>query len=250
MKEELKNQEVLLGTMLSELENPNLIRIMKMAGFAFVVVDCEHGYYDFSQIARLAAVGKGFGVPVIIRIPAIEREYITKVMDMGASGILVPMVETAEDAKQIVQYAKYMPLGNRGLSTTRAHSEYNPPKISEYIQIANENTFVFIQLETKKAIENLSEISKVAGIDCICIGPNDLSADLGIPGEINSPVIFDCVKKVADAAKKEGKSSGIISSDIGFLHKCQDLGMNVFSCNSEIGMLMKAAKNTVHTFFE
>lgn len=233
------------GTMLSELSTPNITRILKAAGFEFVIVDCEHGYFEYAQLAALIAMGNGYGIPVIVRIPGIERAFITKIMDMGAKGILAPMVNTAAEAKQLVRYAKYAPLGARGISTMRAHTDYNPPPLMEYIEKANKETLIFIQIETKKGIANVDEIAAVEGIDAIMIGPNDLSMDLGTPGLFHTDTMLAIVEKIANTAASHGKSSGIITSNLDFLRACKDRGMRIFSCDSEVGMLMKAAKATL-----
>src|SRR5690625_5017581 len=106
--------------MLSEVYTPNIARVMKQGGIQYIIVDSEHGYFDFSQMANIVSVCNGFDLPVIIRVPNNDREIITKVLDMGANGVLIPMVNNAEDARQTVKYAKYAPIGQRGLSVTRA----------------------------------------------------------------------------------------------------------------------------------
>lgn len=250
VREKIHTGEEVLGTMLSEVSTSNIVRILKTAGFEYVIIDCEHGYFDFSQIAALIAVGNGYGISVIIRIPEIRREFITKVMDMGAAGLLVPMVNTAEEARQVVAYAKYAPLGMRGVSTQRAHTNYNPPPLEEYMKRANEETILMVQIETKEGLKNLTEIAAVSGIDSIMIGPNDLAVDMGMPGKIYTEDMLKNVAYVAAEAEKNGKSSGIITSNIEMLHKCREQGMNVFSCDSEVGMLMKGARRTVENYWK
>lgn len=250
MKHKLKNMEVTLGTMISEVATANIVRIFKTTGYEFVIVDCEHGYFDFSQLANIISVGNGFDISVIVRIPAIERGYIAKILDMGGDGLLAPMVNTAEDAKRVVQLAKYPPKGERGISTTRAHTNYNPPPLDQYVEIANQNTVVFVQIETMQGIENADEIAAVDGIDGIIVGPNDLAVNLGWPGHLETPEMDEAIGRVVKAAKKANKSCGIIDSHISFLKKWRENGMNIFSCSSEIGMMMKMAKENHTLFFE
>lgn len=159
LKQKLNARKTVLGTMLSEVANPNMARIMKAAGFELIIVDCEHGYFDFSQLAAIASLGNGFGLPVLVRIPEIRREWITKALDMSCDGLLVPMVNTAQQALEVIRYAKYQPLGERGISTTRAHTNYNPPPLGEYMRQANERTCILVQLETAEAIANVREIA-------------------------------------------------------------------------------------------
>lgn len=248
LKKKIAAGEVVLGTMISEFASPNLVRILRTSGFEFAVADCEHGYFDFSQLAAMAAVGNGFSMPLVVRTPGAERGFIIKILDMGADGLLVPMVNAAGDAARVVEYAKYAPIGRRGLSTTRAHTDYNPPPLAEYLPVANDRTVVMVQIETARAVDNVRAIAETEGVDVLMIGPNDLAADFGHPGRLDADDMFAAVDRVVDAARAAGKRCGIIDSRISFLHKCRDRGMTVFSCGSEVGMLMKAAKGTVAEF--
>lgn len=246
--EKIRNREKVTGTMLSEVSMPNIVRILKAAGFEFIIVDCEHGYFDYSQIAALISVGTGFDIPMVVRIPAIAREFITKVLDMGAAGLLAPMVNREEEAKALVSFAKYMPMGKRGISTRRAHTGYNPPPLAEYMERANDNTILMVQIETRQGLENLEKIAAVEGIDAIMAGSNDLAADMGIPGETESGNLIEAVEKISLLAEKNGKSGGVITSSLPLIHTCRSRGANVFSYNSEVGMLMEGAKEAMRKY--
>lgn len=248
LREIIKNGEIVLGTMLSEFGCPNLVRIMKTGGFAFVIIDCEHGPFDFSQLSAMIAVGNSIGMPVLVRIPGIERGYITKILDMGADGFLIPMVNTAEEARKIVEFSKYAPVGKRGISTTRAHTGYHPPKLDNYMKSANGRTILLVQIETAEAVEHAEEIAAVPGIDALIVGPSDLSSDLGVAGKLDSGILLENAKKVAQAAKKQGKVSGTVATNTKYLHACREMGMTVFNMGSELGMLLKEAQNHVATF--
>ncbi len=247
MKQRMRDGEQVLGTMISEVACPNLARIFKTAGFDYLIVDCEHGYFDYSQLAAMVSVANGVDITVIVRIPTIDRGVITKVLDMGADGLLVPMVNTAAEAMQIVDYAKYPQLGHRGASTQRAHTNYDPPRLEEYFKTANERTIILAQIETRESLDNMEQIAAVEGIDAIVIGPNDLSIDLGVPGDFSAPSMEKAVQAVAEAAGRLGKASGIITSNTAVIQKCRDTGMNVISCDSEVGMLLKMARSVVKT---
>lgn len=250
LKECFHSGQTVLGTMLSEVYTPNVARVLKAGGFDFLLVDCEHGYFDNSQTANIVAVCNGIKLPVIIRIPIISREIITKVLDMGADGILVPMTGTKEDIMRVVDMAKYAPLGRRGLSTTRAHTEYCPPPLHEYMKIANDRTMVFAQIETREGISNINEILSVEGVDAALIGPNDLASDCGTPGNFTTEEMQSNIAAVIAAGRKAGKPTGIIASNVSFLRDCRDKGMTVFSCDSEVGMIIKGARNVIKTFNE
>ena len=248
LKEKIKGGRTVLGTMLSELATPNVARMLSAGGFEYLIVDCEHGSFDYSQTAAIVGICNGIGFPVVIRIPQISRECITKYMDMGADGLLVPMTGTAQDIRRAVEYAKYAPLGKRGISTTRAHTNYNPPRLSEYTRQANQRTLLFAQIETREGVGNSGEIAGVEGVDALIVGPNDLAADLGAPGDFSTPEMDESVREVIDSARRAEKRSGIIASDIPFLQRCRGKGMTVFGCGSEAGMIKAGAKNLVERF--
>jgi 2-keto-3-deoxy-L-rhamnonate aldolase RhmA len=244
----LENRPAVLGAFLSEVAAPNLLRVMKAANLDFVIVDCEHGPFDFSQVAALAAVGNGIGLPVIVRIPSASREHVQKYLDAGADGLLLPMTNTARQAIELVRYGKYAPLGKRGISVTRPHSEYDPGGLTDYLARANDRVMLFVQIETAEGVENAAQIAATEGIDGLLIGPNDLAADYGNPGDFDQREVREALRTVAQAAAQAGKPSGIISTKMDLLRDCQELGMQVFSCNSEVGLLYKGIKGMVSNF--
>ena len=242
LKERLKRRDKLAGLFLSEIAAPNLIRVLKAAGADFVVVDCEHGSFDYSQVAALAAVANGVALPIIVRIPAVSREAVQKFLDAGVDGIWSPMVETAEQAQNMVRLGKYAPEGVRGISTMRPHSEYNPGRLSDYTAAANKRTMFFAQIETKRGVENAKQIAAVDGLDAIIVGPNDLAADLGHTGCFDAEDMNTAIGMVIEAAEEHALPCGIVSSNIDFLHRWEKQGMTVFSCSSEVGLLKKATE--------
>lgn len=248
VKEKLINKEPVLGTMISEIGWPNLIRMLQVGGMEYVIIDNEHGPFDLSQLAGMIAIGNGIGMTVLVRVPSIDRGYITKVLDMGADGFLVPMVNTREEAELLVSYAKYAPIGKRGISTNRAHTGYNPPPLKEYMEKANKRTILLVQIETAQAVANAEEIASVPGLDALIVGPSDLSSDLGDPGNLASPALREAVVKAVEAAKKHGISSGTVSSNADYLHFCREAGMNLFCMSSELGMVVSGAKNVRKKF--
>ena len=171
LKNKIVNRECVVGTMLSEFYTPNIIRLIKCIGYEFVFIDCEHGYFDLSQVANLAAVGKGFGIGVIVRVPSVQREFITKVLDIGVDGLLLPQIDNVELAKQAVYYAKYCPEGKRGLSTTRAHTDYNPPSVAEYVKKANkENSIIKLTRLYHKTKKELKKVKINKPKDTLKVG--------------------------------------------------------------------------------
>ena len=238
-KKRIHSNEMVLGAFLSEIPAPNLTRLMQAAGLDYVIVDCEHGYFDYSQVAALAAVASGVGFPLIVRAPQISRECIQKYLDAGVDGILIPQMETPEQAEALVRLGKYAPKGERGISTMRPHSNYNPGKLTEYTEKANGRTMFFAQIESGLGAENARKIAEVEGIDGMFVGPNDMACDLGCTGNFDTPEMEAAMAKVVAAGKAAGKPTGVIASNPAFLRRWEARGMTLFSCDSELGLLKK-----------
>lgn len=172
--------------------------ILADAGFDWFFVDGEHGPLESAEILSiLQAVGHR--VPCVVRVPAAEETPIKKVLDLGAAGVIVPQVNTPQQAADVVQFARYAPLGNRGVGLARAHGYGS--RFAEYIESANDQIAVIVQAEHKTAVENIDEIVRVEGIDAIQLGPYDLSASLGKMGLIDDPVVTDAIDRVTAACQ-------------------------------------------------
>lgn len=245
IKKKLQNGEMVLGTIISEIRNPNIAYMLAQCGFEFFIIDNEHGTYNFETISNMIAAARGAGISVIVRIPEIKRESILKPLDSGASGLLVPMVNTAEEAKEVVRHAKYPPRGNRGAALRRPHNMYGKVNAGEYLKQANENTFIAVQAETTTSIENIDEIASVEGVDCIFVGPFDLSISLGIPGQINHQIEKDAIEKIAKACKKHNKIAGILMFDQELLQQWIDKDFLFAVYSSDITMLADASSEAV-----
>jgi len=245
IKKKLQKGELVLGTIISEIRNPNIAYMLAQCGFEFFIIDNEHGSYNPETISNMIAAARGANISVIVRIPEIKRESILKPLDAGAAGMLVPMVNTASQAKEVVQHAKYPPMGNRGAALRRPHNLYTKVNATDYLKQANENTFIVVQAETTTSIENIDEIAAVEGVDCIFVGPFDLSISLGIPGQINHSLEMEAIEKVASACKKNNKIAGILMFDQEMLTHWikKDFRFAVYS--SDITMLADAASQTV-----
>lgn len=230
------------GVMVSEFSDASIARILDAVGYDFLIVDCEHGTFDYSQVSRLCAVAAGIKIDVLVRIPEIRREHIGKYLDMGATGLVVPMVSTAEEAQQVIRFAKYAPLGSRGVSVTRAHSGYHVDDLNQYLEDANRHTKIFVQLESVEAFQNLREIAAVEGLTGLFVGPNDLLQDLGVPGQNNDPRLAGHIEDAASTAQSQGLESGIITSNRGLIASGVRAGMRVVCQGSDVSLLMAGAR--------
>jgi 2-dehydro-3-deoxyglucarate aldolase/4-hydroxy-2-oxoheptanedioate aldolase len=193
----------------------------------------------------MIAASRGAGIDVIVRVPEIRREAILKPLDSGAVGLLIPQVNTAEQAAEIVQHAKYPPWGNRGAATRRAHSRYAAVDAATFLKQANEETFIAVQAETVEAIDNIDSIAAVEGIDAVFCGPMDLSISLGIPGDVNHPREVEAVDKMVEACRRHGKPSGILMFDPAHLRPWIDKGMRFIAYSSDVNMIADAASSAL-----
>ncbi|MDF2724218.1 MAG: hypothetical protein K0Q59_3893 [Paenibacillus sp.] len=242
MKSLWKENKQLSGAILSELYSPNIPVLFKACGFDYFFVDCEHGYFDYSSVAALAVVSRQAGIPMIVRIPSISRECMLKYMEMGVSGLLVPMVSHPEEIRQAIEYAKYEPLGKRGISTKRAHNNYVCRDLKAYMQQANEETVILAQIETKEGLQHIQQIAETKGLDGLIVGPNDLTSDLGIPMQYESKLFKESVQRIHRHAADAQIASGIIISNTAVIRACTQMGMQLLCWGSELGMIMKGAE--------
>jgi 2-keto-3-deoxy-L-rhamnonate aldolase RhmA len=194
----------------------------------------------------MIAAARGAGIAVIVRVPEIRRESILKPLDSGASGLLVPQVNTAKEAEEVIRHAKYPPAGNRGVGLRRAHSLYARVSAAEYLQKANENTFIAVQAESPEAIKNIDEIAAVDGVDCIFVGPFDLSVSMGIPGQLTHPREVEAIEKVLEACRRHKKISGILMFETEILSEWIKKGVRFAVYSSDISLLADAALKSVN----
>jgi 2-dehydro-3-deoxyglucarate aldolase/4-hydroxy-2-oxoheptanedioate aldolase len=243
VKTRLKNGEKIIGTMITAFSNPEIVKMLKVVGFDLFIVDCEHGPFDFSEIAGLFAMGRECGIAPMIRIPEVRREIVLKAMEMGAAGILVPSVESVQTAKDLITYSKYAPMGNRGVSLLRGHTGWEKtPPAPEYMKQQNEDSLLMTQIESPAGVAIVDELMALDGIDALFVGPNDLSQSLGIMGQMDHPKFHEAMEKIIAAAKKAGKYSGIHMMATDALAPWIAKGMTLNLWSNEVMMMMTAAR--------
>ena len=241
LKQRLGRGKTAFGIMLSEIYVPNITRLLACCGYDFLLVDCEHGYFDMTQVANLIAVAEGANLPVIVRVTQPSRTHITKYLDMGAQGILLSNVVNRQEAERLVALCKYAPQGDRGISTFRAHTGYSNGDVPGIMRRANDCVMVICQIESLQAVEEINAITSIEGVDGVLVGPNDLSQHMGLFGQYSHPQMADALQKVADSARRHGKFSGIITGNLELVKACRQLGMSCFSAGSELSVLRNGA---------
>jgi len=207
LKEKLYKREEMSTVCLLKGYAP-LIEIAAKGGFDGVLIDAEHSALSQQECENLIRTCEAVDIVPIIRTRKNEPELILRYLDAGAMGILVPNIRTTKDAENAVRYVKYYPLGERGLSTTRASDYGMGMPLKDYVEFANKQTLVFVMVENIDAVNNLEEILKVDGLDGIEIGTTDLSQSLGFPGQPNQPAVKEAVKKAITIGLNSGKIVG------------------------------------------
>jgi 2-keto-3-deoxy-L-rhamnonate aldolase RhmA len=206
IKEKMRRGEPSLGSWMS-MAHPSIAEILAMAGYEWVVVETEHTAIDVSEVLRLIIAIEQRGAVPLVRLAWNDPIQAKAVLDSGAAGILVPMVNTRAEAELAVRMTKYPPLGIRGVGLARAHG-YGE-HFDEYVRHANDDTLLMVIIEHKDAVANIDEILSVPGIDGTFIGPYDLSMSLGIPGQLRHPDSVAAKRRVLEATLARGLVPGI-----------------------------------------
>jgi len=189
------------------LGHPAIAEIMAAAGFDWLAVDLEHSVITLREAEELIRVIDLKGLPAFVRLSSNNSEQIKRVMDAGASGVIVPMVNTREEAVAAVSAVKYPPIGTRSFGLARAQG-YGP-KFEDYISWQEEGTLIIVQIEHIQAVENLESILDVPGVDGYFVGPYDLSGSLGVPGDFNHPVFLEAMDEINRLASQTNVPGGV-----------------------------------------
>jgi len=242
VKRALKRGEVALGSMISGVRSPQIARMFGAAGWDFFVIDTEHGPFDMETVADLCTVVRAEDVVPLVRVPDKDYHHLARPLDNGALGLVCPRVETREQVEHIIRSTKYYPLGQRGASISGIHTAYVGVEHDEYMEWANAETLVVIQIETKCAVDNIEELVSVEGVDATWIGPFDLSQTLGIPGQFRHPQMAECYERVIEACNQHGVAPGIHFHEMEPMKEWIERGMRLVTFKTDINFLMTAAR--------
>lgn len=226
--------------------DPTVAEICAHAGFDWLVIDGEHGPNGLRDVlAQLRAVGST-SHPVV-RVKDHSRADIKQMLDIGAQTILVPMIETAEQAHEAVVSVQYPPAGKRGIGAALARaSGYNT--FEDYLATADEQICLLLQVETQAGVQALDEVLAVDGVGGVFVGPADLAADMGHRGNPNHPEVLTTVEQAINTIVASGKPAGILSSNHDLDRHCLKLGATFVAVGSDVGLLVKSARNLAADF--
>ena len=231
-----------------ELGGRGAMEALTRSGLDYVIIDTEHGCFSEESTADLILAAENNGLLPYVRIGDIKRPYVLRMLDIGAWGLIVPNIRTVEQVQELVSYAKFPPLGNRGYCPNRTSGWGNDTwakNMADYMTECNRRCKIIPQCETREALERIEEIVCLPGVDGIFIGPCDLSIDMGIPLQFDHPILLEAIQTILLACKKYGKESYIFSGNMEDAKKWIDYGFDSITYSLDASVFINAWRNTV-----
>jgi 4-hydroxy-2-oxoheptanedioate aldolase len=242
VKEKLVRDELVASMTVRLVHGIEIARLARTAGFDMIYVDLEHSTMTLQATGQICQAALSAGVTPMVRVPANTPEYIQRVLDGGALGIVAPGIRSADQARAVVRAAKYAPLGERGAGGVLPQLEYRPFATAEANAAVNDATMVIVQFESAEAVERADEIAAVEGVDMVLIGVNDLLADLGLAGQLEHPKVRDAYARTIAACRKHGKHTGVggLSTRPKLAAEFIAMGARMLSTGTDIQFLLAA----------
>jgi len=236
VKEILKKGGTVIGAQVAEMRSPNIARLFSIAGFDFIFIDLEHSGFNMETVEDFIMASKASDITPIVRIPELEYHLISRPLDLGAEGLIIPQINTVEDIKKIIRFTKYAPIGERGLCPGRGWTDFTIGNIPELMKFANE--------EAVENIENLLSIKEAEEVDVVFMGLTDLSQSLGVPGQVNHPKVQKCIDKVMNCCEKQRIVFGGPVPNIELYKK----GMRFLYVTGDIRLIINGGREIVNQF--
>lgn len=243
LRDRLASRQDLLGTW-AVIPSASTAEILGLAGFDFVIVDMEHGTAGFETAEHVARAAASTGCDALVRVPGVEESSILRALDLGATGVIVPQVESGEAVAEVIRFSKYPPSGDRGHSPFTRAGGYTHVGAADRMRLANEQTVVAVIVEGNAGLEALPEILDAGSgqLDMVYIGVYDLAKSLGRPGEADHPEVVERMGECAAMAKERSVSVGSLANAPEGIASLRRAGVNVVAYQNDTGILMEAAK--------
>jgi len=245
IKAEVLAGKAVAGAMVFEFFSPGMSAILANAGCRYVIYDMEHTGLGFETLKWLFASCRGLPIEPMVRVPRGEYTWLTRALDLGARGVMIPMVESAEQARAIVEACRYPPTGRRGAAFGFAQCDYRGGDVADKIRRYHERTLVIAQIETERGLEQVERIAGVDGVDVLWVGHFDLSNFMGIPAQFEHPAFDAAMRKVAETARRHGKAAGFMATDAAWIARARDMGYTMIAGGTDTGLLELALKQMV-----
>ena len=234
----VRRGELVVGTMVVEFGTPGIGRLAAAAGSDFVLLDTEHNAWELETIRSVVSAARGFDTVPLVRVPATEYHLIARTLDVGALGVMVPMVESAAQATAFVRACRYPPAGRRGFGIF--YRDEWQGSLGETIAAVNEEILTIAQIESAAGLDVVEEIAAVEGLDVLLVGPSDLSISLGIPGESSHPDFLAALDRVVAACNAHGPAAGTLATTVDGARAMIDRGYRFIMYGLDI-LLYQAA---------
>ena len=243
VKEKLARGEVVASMIVRLVRTAEITRIAKTAGFDTFYLDMQHSSLSFEAVGQICLAALEAGIAPLVRVPTHAPEYVSRVLDLGALGVVAPDVRSAQEARNVVAAAKFQPLGERSAASGLPHLKYRSFPAAEANAAMNEATLVVVQFESAEAIEHADEIAAVEGVDMVLVGTNDLTADMGIPGEYDHPRVREAYVRTIAACRKHGKHAGVggLATRPQLAAEFVKMGARFVSTGTDLAFLLGAA---------
>jgi 2-keto-3-deoxy-L-rhamnonate aldolase RhmA len=243
VRQALQGGGLVVGTFVFEFATNGIGRLAAGAGAEFVVYDAEHTGWGWETLSRLIATTRG--AESYVRVPGTERSAISRALDVGARGVMVPMVESAEQATTIVSWATYPPRGVRGAAFGMAHDDYARAQNDAYMRWANDETMVLTQIETVRGLAAAEEIAAVDGVDVLWVGHYDLTNSMGIPGQFDHPDYLAALDRVANVAAAHGKYAGFMAGSPAEAAMLVERGFSILAYGGDLWVYQDALRDGI-----
>ena len=252
VKEKLARDEVVASMTVRLTRGVEIARMAKTAGFDMIYIDLEHSTLTLDVAGQICLAALNCGIAPMVRVPANTPEYIQRVLDGGALGIVAPGIGSAEEARAVVKAVKFAPLGERGAGGALPHLEYRSFPAAEANAAVNDATMVIVQFESAAAIDQAEEIVAVDGVDMVLIGVNDMLASLGLAGQYEHPKVRDAYARTIAACRKHGKHVGVggLSTKPQLAAEFIAMGARLVSTGTDIQFLQAAMNDKARQVHE
>lgn len=247
MRAAVERGEVQYGTWINMSRNPSVLALLQAAGLNFARVDMEHSSPSMETLADMAILARALEFPIVVRPPAANREWITRLLDAGVFNIHCPQVDTAEQAAEIVAASRYAPMGSRGMLGRGPGTDFEAGGLTpERLAFTNQQVFITVMLECGSAFDHLEAIAAMDGIDAITIGPTDLAQDLGVYGTPEMGRVLDEHRhRVLDTCKRHGKVCAMLAGSAKEARYWRDAGALLLGYASDVDVMLAGYRSFI-----
>ena len=242
-KQKLEAGELAIGVGLRMTRVVEIGKMMKTAGYDWLFIDMEHNSMSIDTAAQISIAAQDAGITPIVRVPGFQHFHASRVLDTGAQGIVVPHVDDVETARKMVENVKYPPVGRRSITGSLPQLDFVPTAVGEATAAINDATLLIVMLETEEAVANAEAMAAIEGVDALLFGTNDLTIEMGIPGQVGDPRVKKHYETAAAACAKHGKFLGMGGVyDPNIMKDYVAMGARLILAGNDFPFLMKAAK--------